>query len=612
MADSTINNDEYLKGRPLGGGAGLHDMMLLLQNSTDILKKYLQILEKILSSKNGNNDIADILDLSKVQLAITNVITSAFSDPYKTIDLQKRYCENAMKIINYATSKMQGSNPAPAYEATNRDRRFQHEDWYTKLQFDVLKQFYLMNTEWVNSVMDKCDDVDLKTKTLAKFYVNQMIDALAPTNFLITNPEAIQEGIATHAGSLVNGLNNLLVDLERSKGIFDIARTDSSEFTLGKNIACTPGQVVYRNEMIELIYYTPKETVYDIPLLIIPPWINRYYILDLSPKNSFVKWVVDQGFSVFLISWVNPGPSLREKCFDDYAKEGALAAINFILKKFKKEKVNLLSYCIGGTMTSMLLAYLAQHKKESIINTASFLTTLLDFSDAGDISIFIDEEQLDRLDKSMEKTGFFDGGVMNLSFNMLRSNELIWFFVVNNYLLGKTPVPFDLFYWNAQATRLPAKMHSFYLRNMYLENNLIKPNKLEMDGTKIDLSKITVPCHFMATERDHIAPWKGVYKATEILTCPLEFTLAGSGHVAGIVNPEGSKKYGYWTNKNKTLPKNPEDWLKTAEEKPGSWWPHWGNWLIQNSGKKITSSGQKKIADSLMIEKAPGSYVRDE
>ena len=543
--------------------------------------------------------------------AIMKLVTSVFSDPHKAIFLQKEYTEGMLQIINYAIEKMEGKSPAPPYEPDDRDRRFKYECWYTKIQFDLLKQCYLMNTKWLNEMVDQCNDIDEKTKRLAQFFIRQIIDAVAPTNFLLTNPRALQESITTDMTSIVNGLNNFLTDLKNSDEIFNITRTDFSAFTVGENIASTPGQVVYRDEMMELIYYTPQhKKVHDIPLLVVPPWINKYYILDLSQKNSFIRWIVSQGFSVFLVSWVNPKDNLRNKQFEDYAKEGVLAAINFILDKVKKKKVNLLAYCVGGTLTTMLLAYLAAQKKEGIVNTTSFLATLIDFTETGDISIFIDKEQIAKLDELMDKTGYFDGEIMNLTFSVLRANDMIWFFVVNNYLMGKQPLPFDLLYWNAHSTRLPAKMHSFYLKNMYLENNLIKPNKLKIDDTPIDLKKIKVPCHFIATHKDHIAPWESVYRATNILTCPCDFTLAGSGHVAGVINPPDSHKYNYWTSTSKKFPKDPNKWLKTAKETPGSWWPHWTEWLSKNSGKEISVTAQNKIADGLAIEKAPGSYVK--
>jgi len=611
MPDPTVEQSKSQKNSAAEGVYEFHNTMQFFQTSAEILKKYFQILDQVVKKQEGAKNEEIDFDPSKTYQAITQLITNVFANPHKSIALQKQYADNSIKIANYILAKMGGSSPPPPYEPDARDRRFRYEAWYTNIHFDFLKQTYLMNAEWLNELLDQADGADEKAKRLAKFFTKQIIDAVAPTNFLFTNPQALQESAKTNASSLVSGLNNFLTDLKKSGDIFDITRTDFSAFHIGDNIACTPGQVVYRNEMMELIYYTPvQKEVCDVPLLIVPPWINRYYILDLSQKNSFVKWVVSQGLSVFLISWVNPKEDLKDKGLEHYAKEGVLTAINFILERFNKKKVNILAYCVGGTLTAMLLAYLATHKKENIVHTASFLTTLLDFSDAGEVSVFIDEEQVDKLDALMEKTGYFDGKLMGLAFSLLRANDMIWFFVINNYLMGKSPLPFDLLYWNAHSTRLPAKMHSFYLRNMYLENNLIKPNKVLIDKTPLDLTKIKTPCHFIATHEDHIAPWESVYRATQILTCPCEFTLAGSGHVAGIINPAGSQKYGYWTNENKTFPKDPEKWLGNSKETTGSWWAHWTKWLTKRSGKKISVAAQNKIAKSLEIEKAPGSYVK--
>ena len=586
--------------------------MRVLQNSADILKKYFQILEHLIKEKRTLKEISCILDPSKISNAIIESICSVFSNPDKSLNLQRQYAKGFLEIVNYAMEKMEGKNPKPPYEAGSRDRRFQYETWYLNIHFDFLKQLYLMNAKWLNEMISQADTVDERTQKLAKFFIWQIIDAVSPTNFLFTNPKALQESISTNVASLANGMDNLLADLEKYKDIFDITRTDFSAFKVGENIACTPGQVVYKNELLELIYYTPTtKQIYDTPLLIIPPWINKYYILDLSPKNSFIKWMVSQGVPVFLISWVNPKENFKNIGMGDYMKSGVLNTINFILEKFKKKELNLLAYCVGGTLAAMLLAYLAKHKKEHIIGTTTFFATLIDFSESGDLSIFIDEDQLDKLEKYTASKGYFDGDIMNLTFSFLKANDMIWFFIINNYLMGKAPLPFDLLYWNADSTRFPAKMHSFYLRNMYLENNLIKPNKIIMDKTPLDLSKIKTPFHFVAAYKDHITPWKSIYKATNVLNCPCEFTLAGSGHVAGIINPADSNKYNYWTNDNKTFPKDPEEWLKNAKKISGSWWPYWTKWLVKYSGKKISATTSNKIANDLSIEKAPGSYVME-
>ncbi|NRA73469.1 MAG: class I poly(R)-hydroxyalkanoic acid synthase [Rickettsiales bacterium] len=589
---------------------GMHNTMQILQNSAELLKKYFQILEYLVQDKEGVKEIRCAFDSSKMSNAMATVICNVFSDPDKAILLQHRYVKEFLKIIDYTIEKVKGEHPEPLYEADIKDRRFQHESWYLNIYFDFLKQTYLMSTEWLEEIISQAKGIDQKTKSLAEFFIRQFVNAIAPTNFLFTNPQVLQETIGTNFTNLVDGMNNLLEDLDKYKNIFDITRTDFSAFKVGDNIACTSGQVVYRNEFMELIYYTPsKKQAHDVPMLIIPPWINKYYILDLSPKNSFVKWLVNQDISVFLISWVNPKEEFRDLKLEDYVNKAMVVAIEFILKRFNKNKLNLLSYCVGGTLTTMLLAYLAKHKKEDIIGTATFFATLVDFSDAGEISVFIDEDQVNRLEKCAYKKGYFDGDLMNLTFSVLKANDMIWFFIVNNYLMGKEPLPFDLLYWNADSTRFPAKMYSSYLRNMYLENNLIKPNKIVINNTALDVREIKTPCHFVAAYEDHITPWKSIYRATNVLTCPCKFTLSGSGHVAGIINPADSNKYNYWTSNSKNFPKNPKEWLRTAKKNSGSWWPYWGRWLVKYSGGKVSTGSLNKIADNLAIGKAPGSYV---
>lgn len=544
--------------------------------------------------------------------AVAEVTKEIYSTPASAIALQSKYAEKSLKLISYAMEKLSGGSPAPVYEADKKDRRFSYEEWQNNLFFDLLKQLYLLNSEWLNEMLDAAPNIDSKTKKIAQFFIKQLINASAPTNFLCTNPEAIAQAIATNGASLSNGLGSLLHDLDASSDVFDISRVDKEAFTLGENIACTAGQVIYKNQMMELIAYTPTTPkIYEIPLLIVPPWINKYYILDLSPQNSLVKWLVEQGFSVFLISWVNPPAAHSDITFESYLKDGALSAINFILKTFNQPKLNILGYCVGGTLTSIALAYLAKRKEQSIINSASFLTTLTDFSEVGDVSVFINEEEIAAMEQVMNQKGYYSGDIMNLTFSVLRSNDMIWYFVINNYLLGKKPSAFDILYWNSDATRLSAKMHSFYLRNMYLENNLVKPNKIVIDNVPIDLREITTPCHFIATQFDHIAPWISVYKAMNTLNCEREFTLAGSGHVAGIVNPPINNKYRHWVSTSKEFPMDPKAWLENAKEVAGSWWNHWSTWLAKQSGNKVAFTEKNDVVSRLAIGKAPGSYVRE-
>jgi polyhydroxyalkanoate synthase len=407
--------------------------------------------------------------------------------------------------------------------------------------------------------------------------------------------------------NLVKGLENLLKDLERGKGRLSISMTDIEAFKVGQNIAVTPGQVIYQNELMQLLQYEPvTESVAKRPLLILPPWINKYYILDLRPTNSFIKWAVEQGHTVFMASWVNPDESLARKTFEDYMVEGPLAALDAIEQATGEREVNVIGYCLGGTLLAATLAWMAA-KKDNRFKSATFLTTMVDFTEPGELGVFIDEEQLTALEEKMEKRGYLEGHDMATTFNMLRANDLIWSFVVNNYLLGKDPFPFDLLYWNADSTRMPAEMHSFYLRKMYQENLLMKPGGITLKGVPLDLRKIATPSYILSTKEDHIAPWRSAYAATQLYKGPKKFVLSASGHIAGVVNPPSANKYCHWTSDE--LPPQPEQWLGRAQQHPGSWWPDWQRWIAEFSGGQVPA---RKPGDGKLkpIEPAPGSYVK--
>jgi polyhydroxyalkanoate synthase subunit PhaC len=439
------------------------------------------------------------------------------------------------------------------------------------------------------------------------FYSRQFVDAMSPSNFLLTNPEVLRKTAETGGENLLKGLNNLLGDLEQGKGRLRIKMTDMDAFKLGENIGVSPGKVVYQNGLIQLVQYDPMtETVLKRPLLIGPPWINKFYILDLRPRNSFVRWAVSQGHTVFVISWVNPDAKLAEKGFEDYMKDGYLAALDAIEKATGEREINAIGYCLGGTLLASTLAYMAA-KKDDRIRSATFFVTMMDFQEAGELGVFIDEEQLHSLEEKMNKRGYLEGSEMATTFNMLRANDLIWSFVVNNYLLGNDPFPFDLLYWNADSTRMPARMHSFYLRKMYQENLLAVPNGITLAGVPIDLGKIKTPAYFLSTREDHIAPWKSTYRGTQLLSGPKRFVLAASGHIAGVVNPPDGGKYSHWINQD--LPPDAEAWFKGATEISGSWWPDWHRWVSalakEQVPARVPGDGRLKV-----IEDAPGSYVK--
>src|SRR5215831_17329866 len=473
----------------------------------------------------------------------------------------------------------------PVITPAPQDKRFKHEVWSDNPLFDFIKQSYLLTARCLQSSVRNVKGVDPHVHHQAQFYTRQIVNALAPTNFAATNPAVIAAALKSRGENLIKGLRNLVEDLERGGGRLSLKMSDLAAFEFGKNIANTPGKVVFQNELMQLIQYAPStETVQRRPLLIVPPWINKFYILDLKPKNSFIKWCVDQGFTVFVISWVNPGAELADKQFADYLLDGPIAAIDAIERATHEPDVNLLGYCIGGTLVSCTLAYLAA-RREKRVATATLFTTLLDFADVGDISVFIDASQLALADQHMFRLGYLEGHHMAEAFNLLRENDLIWFFVINNYLMGRDPSAFDLLYWNSDSTRMPANMQSFYLHNMYERNVLKSPGGVALANVPIDLRKIEVPIYFLSTREDHIAPWHSTYAGTQLVSGDVRFVLGASGHVAGVINPPAAGKYGYWTNEK--LSAEPETWLKGATYHEGSWWPDWRKWLGGHGGGEV-------------------------
>jgi len=530
------------------------------------------------------------------------------SDPAKLVQAQMSLWQDYMNLWQATARRMMGQESAPVISPQPEDRRFKDAAWQENELFDFVKQSYLLTARWVQSTVSQVEGLDDKTAKKVDFYTRQFVDALAPSNFALTNPEVLRETVASNGENLVNGLKNLLGDLERGKGRLAITMTDPQAFEVGKNVAITPGKVVFRNDLIELLQYEP--TTKDVarrPLLIMAPWINKFYILDLREKNSFIRWTVAQGQTVFVISWVNPDEKLAAKSFEDYMVEGPLAALDAIEKITGEPDANVLGYCLGGTLLAATLAWLEAKKQAKRVASATFLTTLVDFKEPGDLGVFIDEEQLQSLEAKMAEKGYLEGAHMATTFNMLRSNDLIWSFVVNNYLLGKEPFPFDLLYWNSDSTRMPAAMHSFYLRKMYQENLLSKPGGIKLNGVPIDLTTIRTPTFILSTREDHIAPWKTTYAATQLYSGKIKFVLAASGHIAGVVNPPESKKYSHWTNDK--LPADPEAWLATAKETPGSWWPGWAEWLGQFANGKVAAR-KPGAGKTKALGDAPGTYVK--
>ena len=517
--------------------------------------------------------------------------------------------DDYLRLCHYTTLKSAGLSPDPVVTPEPSDRRFFDAGWHENAAFDYLKQFYLLAARFVlQNTLDTLPARDEKTAQKVEFYTRQWLDALSPANFALSNPAVLRETVQTRGANLIRGARALLADCARGKGKTLMPRmTDAAAFEVGGNIATTPGQVIYQNRLMQLIQYRPATAeVYQTPLLIVPPWINKYYILDLREENSFVKWAIAEGHSVFMISWKNPDASYADTGFEDYMRLGILAALEQIRTETGQSQANAIGYCIGGTLLAAANAWLAR-KRRKLIKSATYFTTLLDFAEPGDLGVFIDEAQLRALDKVMQKAGYLDGATMATVFNLLRANDLIWPFVINNYLLGKQPAAFDLLYWNADCTRLPAKTHSFFLRQCYLENRLPQKDGVSLNGAPIDLARIKTPAYFIAMREDHIAPWPSTYAGARLMSGPVRFVLGGSGHIAGIINPPAKNKYHYWTGDKATA--DPAAWLQAAELHAGSWWPDWANWAARQAGKKVPARAPGQNLKP--IEAAPGSYVKE-
>ena len=556
--------------------------------------------------KKGVSTPADELGIAQ---AFMDMMAKLLANPYKLAQAQMNLVWDYFSLWQHSMMRFAGLNAAPIAAPEKSDKRFKDEEWEQHFLFDFIKQSYLIAARHIHDTVCCVDGLDEQTQKKVNFYTRQYIDALSPSNFAITNPEVFRETVKSHGQNLLKGLNNLLRDVEDGGGNLRVKMTDTTAFELGKNVATTPGKVVFQTDMMQLLQYTPStEKVLKKPLLIVPPWINKFYILDLREKNSYIKWAVDQGHTVFVISWVNPDEKLAEKSFDAYVKDGVIAALDAIEKQTGEKEVNAAGYCLGGTLLATTLAYLAA-KRQKRIASATFFTTMTDFTDPGELGVFIDEGQVTSLEKKMFERGFLEGSEMAGTFNMLRANDLIWSFVVNNYLMGKDPFPFDLLYWNSDSTRMPAKMHSFYLRTMYMENRLIEPGGIEIDGTPIDLGKIKVPCYFISTIEDHIAPWKSTYMGARRFGGPVRFVLGGSGHIAGIVNPPAANKYGYWLNPAAKLADTADAWLEGTQQHPGSWWTDWQSWVTAHDSEQTEARDPAK-GKLKVLEDAPGSFVK--
>jgi polyhydroxyalkanoate synthase len=575
------------------------------RSMADIAERSQRIVGEWLKRQaNGQRNSPDPLNIGGAFMEMT---ARLMANPAKLMQAQIGFWQDYMSLWQNTARRMMGIESEPVIEADPKDRRFRDDAWKENEVFDFIKQSYLLSARFVQDVVTHVDGLDASTAQKVDFYARQFVDAMSPSNFLLTNPEVLRKTAETGGENLLRGLHNLLADLERGRGSLHIKMTDTEAFRIGENIAISPGKVVFQNDLMQLIQYAPStEKVLRRPLLIVPPWINKYYILDLRPKNSLVRWATAQGHTVFMVSWVNPDERLAEKNFDDYMREGFLDALSAIEAATGESDINAIGYCLGGTLLASTLAWMAEHN-DTRIRSATFFVTLLDFRESGELNVFIDEEQIKMLEDKMNKRGYLEGSEMATTFNMLRANDLIWSFVVNNYLMGNDPFPFDLLYWNSDSTRMPARMHSFYLRNMYQDNKLCEPGGLTLGGTPIDLSKIKVPAYFLSTREDHIAPWRATYRGTRLLKGRNRFVLAASGHIAGVVNAPESGKYSHWINPD--LPDEPEAWFAGATEIAGSWWPDWQRWITALDKRQVKARvpGDGRLPP---IEDAPGSYVK--
>jgi polyhydroxyalkanoate synthase len=547
------------------------------------------------------------LDPLNVAPAMQEAATKLMYDPARLMQANLELWQSHMALWQQAAAAMAGQPMEPVASPEPGDRRFRHPDWEANPFFALVKQSYLITSRWLVDTMAGVAGLDPQTAKKVEFYTRQFADAFAPTNFPWTNPEVLRATADSQGQNLVRGMENFRRDLDRGGGQLRITMSDPEAFELGGNIATTPGKVVFQNDLIQLLQFTPTTpNVHRMPILMIPAWINKYYILDLTAKKSFVRYAVSQGYTVFVISWVNPDERLASKTFDSYLLEGVIAALDAIEAATGEHHVSAVGYCIGGTLLGVALGYLAGLGDERI-RAATLFTAQVDFSEPGDLAVFVDEPQLDNLDQMMGEKGYLESQAMFTTFNMLRANDLIWSFYVHNYLLGRDPMPFDLLHWNADATRMPRLMHLFYLRQMYIRNNLVKPGAITLAGVPIDLTKVTVPVYLQASREDHIAPFRSVFKAKHNFSGPVRFVLAGSGHIAGVINPPEANKYQYWLNPAE--PQEVDAWIAGATEHPGSWWPDWNAWLAAQSGDDVPARvpGDGRLP---VVEDAPGSYVR--
>ncbi len=608
LAAKGAADDGATKASELGFNIGAADIERFSHNFARLIEQSGRALAAYLRPREEGRITDDLAtELSEITKTLGRVAEYWLSEPQRVAELQNRLGKSYLELWAVAAKRLAGEPVPDAIAPAPGDKRFSDPEWTSNQFFDFLKQLYLLTSQWADKLVADAAGLDPHTRQKATFYMRQIVNALAPTNFVLTNPELLRETFSSNAENLVRGMRMLAEDIEAGGGELKIRQSDASMFEVGRNLAVTPGQVIFQNELMQLIQYEPTtETVLKRPLLIVPPWINKFYVLDLAPEKSFIKWCVDQGLTVFCISWVNPDGRLAQKSFEDYVREGPLAALDAIKEATGEDKVHTIGYCVGGTLLAVTLADMAARHDDRVVS-ATLFAAQVDFTHAGDLKVFVDEEQVAFIEKKMAEHGYLEGSAMASVFNMLRSNDLVWPYVIGNYLKGKAPFPFDLLYWNSDATRMPAANHSFYLRNCYLDNKLSK-GKVVLGNTQIDLKAVKVPIYNLATREDHIAPAKSVMVGSKCFGGDVRFVVAGSGHIAGVINPPAKRKYQYWTGPK---PRNADinGWLAKAKEHPGSWWPDWLLWITRQSPTEVPA--RVPGAGGLKpIEPAPGSYVK--
>lgn len=582
----------------------LPDPVKLMQNLAQVFARASEIAKQVAARPDLQKVESDAQILPMEQVAKTfGALTDYYmNDRQKLMQAQMKLWMGYSVLWQSAWAKTLGQTPEPLASPARTDKRFKDKDWHENAVFDFLKQAYLISSKWALEMVNDAE-LDEHTKLKARFYVEQIANAVSPSNFVFSNPEVLKATLASNGANLISGMDKLERDFKSPDGRLRIKQTDTEAFEVGRNIALTLGKVVFRNDVFELLQYAPSTPeTFEYPLLIVPPWINKFYILDLTPQKSYIKWCVDNGITVFVMSWVNASDAQGRKSFSDYMRQGFLTAIDEVQKATGAKKVNTVGFCIGGTLVSASLGYMAA-KDDERVNAATFFTTQVDFEKAGDLCVYVDEEQVRWIEGRMEDKGYLPGSRMADAFNLLRSNDLIWSNVVNNYLLGKDPMPFDLLYWNADSTRMPAGVHSFYLRECYMNNNLSQGTMM-LDNVRIDLSKVKVPVYNLAAKEDHIAPLPSVFRLANYFGGPVKLVVSGSGHIAGVVNPPAAGKYQYWTNDEGA--ETVEDWLAGASETAGSWWPNWLQWISEKSGAKVKA----RLPFDVGLGDAPGEFVR--